>query len=75
VTLNQKGHWEPAYARLGASVGAEYLANTWMPDGYRNWNTSLRDGAMQFAFGGLFNIIREFVPMKGSKKSSKPDVP
>ncbi len=74
VTLNRNGHWEPAYARLGSAVGAEYLANTWMPDGYRNWNTSLRDGALQFAFGGLFNILREFAPLK-SAKTSKPDVP
>lgn len=64
VTLNKKGRWEPAYARLGATVGAEYIANAWMPPGYRNWNTSLRDAGLQFAFGSAFNIIREFVPMK-----------
>jgi hypothetical protein len=64
VTLNKNGRWVPAYARLGAAVAAQYIGNTWMPQGYRNWNTSLRDGVGQFAFGGAFNLVREFIPLK-----------
>jgi len=64
VTLNEKGNFVPAYARYAGAIAAPYIANTWMPAGYRNWNTSLRDGGLQLAFNSAFNVIREFIPMK-----------
>ena len=66
VALNEQGKFRPAYARYAGAVGSQYIANTWMPDGYRNWNTTLRDGGLQLAFNAGFNLIREFVP--GKKK-------
>jgi hypothetical protein len=64
VTLNEQGKYRPAYAHYAGAIGAQYIANTWMPDGYRNWNTTLRDGGLQLAFNAGFNIVREFIPAR-----------
>jgi hypothetical protein len=64
VTLNREGKYRPAYAHYAGAVGAQYIANTWMPDGYRNWDTTLRDGGVQLAFSAGFNLLREFLPAK-----------
>jgi hypothetical protein len=64
ATLNGDANYRPAYARFAGAVGGQYLANLWMPAGYRNWNTSLRDGGFQLAFNAAFNIVREFMPVK-----------
>jgi hypothetical protein len=64
VTLNREGRWTPSYAKLGAAVGTQYIGDTWMPPGYRNWNTLLRDAGMQITYSSIFNVIKEFYPSK-----------
>jgi len=64
VTLNEQGKYRPAYAHYAGAIGAQYIGNTWMPNGYRNWDTNLRDGGLQLAFNAGFNIVREFFPSK-----------
>jgi len=64
VTLNQDGKYRPSYAHYAGAIGAQYIANTWMPDGYRNWDTNLRDGGIQLAFNAAYNLVREFFPTK-----------
>ena len=64
ATLNEKGAYRPAYARFAGALGAPFIADTWMPAGYRNWNSNLRDGGLNLAYTAAFNVIREFFPLK-----------
>jgi hypothetical protein len=64
ATLNDAGEYRPAYARFAGAVGAQFIGNTWTPRGYRNWDTTLRDGGLQLGFAAGFNLVREFLPKK-----------
>ncbi len=68
VALNDSGQFRPNYARFAGAAGAQYIANTWMPRGYRNWDTSLRDAGLQIGIDAGFNLVREFVPARKPKK-------
>lgn len=62
VTLDKNGRYVPAAARIGAAFGAEFIGNSWMPEGSRSTTEAMRGVGFQIAFGSVFNVIREFSP-------------
>ena len=62
VTYDKHGRRRPHVSRVGSAFAAEFIGNTWMPDGYRNTTQALRGVGVEVAIGSAFNLIREFSP-------------
>ncbi len=62
MTYDRNGNLAPHYARLGGSVGAQFIGNLWMPDGYRNPGRALRGAGMEVGIRSFFNLFNEFGP-------------
>ncbi len=59
---NRAGDTVPAYARLIATPGGSFLANTWMPDSEATvGDAALRTG-MSFLMRAAGNAVKEFRP-------------
>lgn len=62
LTLDRTGKTVLNAPRIGSAFAAEFIGNTWMPDGYRTTAEAFRGVGIQLGVGALFNTIREFAP-------------
>jgi hypothetical protein len=62
VTYNNSGKMTPAIASVGSIYAASMITTLWMPQRYTVLGDGVRDGNLQLAFGGMFNLIEEFWP-------------
>ena len=62
VTYDKHGRRRPHVSRVGSAFAAEFIGNTWMPDGYRTTTDAMRGVGVEVAIGSAFNLIREFSP-------------
>jgi hypothetical protein len=62
VTYNNGGKMTPAIASVGSTYAATMITTLWMPKRYTMLGDGVRDGNLQLAFGGMFNLVEEFWP-------------
>ena len=62
VTYNDRGKMTPAIASVGSTYAASMITTLWMPKRYTMLGDGVRDGNLQLAFGGMFNLVEEFWP-------------
>jgi hypothetical protein len=67
LTLNQNGRTVLNTPRIGSAFAAEFIANSWMPQGYRTNSEAVRGVGVQLGVGALFNTIREFAPRRKTR--------
>ena len=52
----------PAVASVGSIYAASMIATLWMPKRYTMLGDGVRDGNLQLAYSGMFNLVEEFWP-------------
>jgi hypothetical protein len=62
VTYNTNGKLTPAIAGVGSTYAACMITTLWMPKRYTILGDGVRDGNLQLAYAGMFNLIEEFWP-------------
>ncbi|MFZ5925907.1 MAG: hypothetical protein ACOYX1_00545 [Acidobacteriota bacterium] len=62
LTLDRRGATVVNTPRIGSAFAAEFIGNSWMPEGYRTNAEAFRGVGVQLGLGALFNTIREFAP-------------
>lgn len=67
LTLDRRGRYVPAVARMGGAVGSEFIRNSWLPDNYRSTAETLGDAGFILVWKGVGNVVREFWPRGGSR--------
>jgi hypothetical protein len=71
LTLNRQGNTVLNAPVIGSAFAAEFIGNTWMPARYDTASNAFRSGGTQLAINSAFNLIREFMPYKPARKTSK----
>ncbi|HXS77641.1 MAG TPA: hypothetical protein VN753_15780 [Terracidiphilus sp.] len=64
-----------AYARYTATLGNNFLSNTWRAQSEADWQHALVRTAEGFGVRALSNTFREFAPQVWNKLRHKPDPP
>ena len=64
LTLDRNGRTVLNVPRIGAKAGSVFLANTWLPEGYRGTGPSLRDAGLTLSFSAFGNLWHEFAPRR-----------
>lgn len=62
LTMDRRGQVVLNSPRIGSAFAAAYIANSWMPEGFRSNGDVARVAAMQLGVRGAFNVVREFMP-------------
>jgi len=62
LTYDRFGRRTPHIARIGASLGAEFTRDLWLPAGYRSRAGTVRGVGISLGFNSLTNLLREFTP-------------
>jgi len=62
ITYNNGGKMTPAVASVGSIYAASMIATLWMPKRYTMLGDGVRDGNLQLAYSGMFNLVEEFWP-------------
>jgi len=62
VTYNNRGKITPALAGVGSIYAACMITTLWMPKRYTMLGDGVRDGNLQLAYSGMFNLVEEFWP-------------
>ncbi len=62
LTYDRFGRRTPHIARIGASFGAEFTRDLWLPPGYRTRAGTVRGVGISLGFNSLTNLLREFTP-------------
>src|SRR5215475_15478125 len=62
VTYNNRSKIMPAVAGVGSIYAACMITTLWMPKRYTMLGDGVRDGNLQLAYSGMFNLVEEFWP-------------
>lgn len=67
LTLDRHGKTTLDVPRIGSTFGAAFIANQWMPAGYRSAGDVAATAAAQFGVRMMLNVAREFMPKRKKK--------